>query len=106
MALSHGGMIGAIRSIFRRIFDVVRIVIGFGGFGSSGFIFVWFLTNFCRGRKIGPLLESVVSRDREVRLRRSFDRCGAEGRGYATVGRSIVLVALGYVLVSEGLRSG
>ena len=93
MALSHGGMIGAIGCIFRPIFDVVRIVIGFGGFGTSGLIFVWFLINFCREWKIGRWLESVVSRDREVRSRRSFVRCGAEGRGYPTVGKSIRLNA-------------
>ena len=69
-------------------YDVVRIVIDFGGFWRSGSIFVWFLINCCRERKIDRWLESVVSRDRDVRLRRSFDRCGAESRGYLMVVRS------------------
>ena len=75
------------------LYDVVRIVIDFGGFWRSGSIFVWFLINCCRERKIGRWLESVIPRGREVRLRRSFHRCGAESRSYQTVVRSIRLDA-------------
>ena len=88
--------------------DVVRIVIDFGGFWRSGSIFVWFLINCCREHKSDRWLESVVSRNREVRLRRSFDRCGGAenvNRGYLRVGRSIRLDAfIGRIGTCFGFR--